>query len=1486
MGSRLAIQQKSNDMKIFRYITALVMAMVAFTACETDPTDMISKDAVAPVMDEHAAILVTPNTLDETVTFTWKAARNLSGTVNYHLYGSLNGQELQLATTQATFFTTEKPALRRMLLDGFGLEGNENFELGIYVEADNGVQALKSESQTVKVYVYGDYKPAVVSVAEGISVEEGLVLTDKIPEEQVLLTWEPAIFEHAQTVTYRVELELGDGFREILADGLEKTEFRTTWPKLNTVLLKKGYEKDKQYELSFLVTAMAAATVDYESEWLESEPVKLKVTTYTPAYPDFLYVIGDFSGHDGMNTLDKAPVLKGDANEGIYHGVVTIYGGKAEFYYINPRTVNDPEPKKIYVGGTTENIGAPYYWTISTNVDGDELAPQDGTYIFYVNLGEAYIHAFAVTSVGLIGEKGLINGIQDDWGKEAQFTFNENTLRYEMSAKFSKSEGQYKVRLNNNWNKPCKELNDGNDVAEPGYNFGQEFGVEHDPTTLVTLAWDQMGENIVSAAGEYNVTIDFSTNANYSLQFEQTAVVNEYGVSGDYNQWGADGRDKKFAEDKEGWYIIKEFEVKENEQLIIRMNDSDMSTWGMDAAGQTAEVDKVYTLKAGGEKFTLAVGKYDLFFNPTTLEFKATVSGAYYGLCGEHNSWGATADPQFVKAADKDGWLVLKGFSATAGKQAKIRMNDSWDKNWGLPGAEIAVGERYTLEFNVDNFKWAATGVYDIYFNPSTLEFYIEAGKEKVYSLYGAFNGSIDWIDFDFTKHERGYYKALNMATTEEFKFLIRADHEWNEKYGASAAVELNTAATLELNGGDIALSAAAGTYDFYFNPATATLYVVAAGAEDPTLPKEPVYSLIGAFNASSTDWVDVDLAKQENGFYKATNVAVPNDAFEFLIRIDHLWNTKFGKGETIPVGVATTLTQGGENMKIETAGTYDFYFNPETLVLYVVVAGSADPTLPDPSAKVYTLVGSINSWNLNDETYMFQVNGEGKLELKGVTFATESVFKVVENHSWDNADYGGTLVDGVVNLELDQMVNITIEAGVYDMLLDLDALKLYVTKVGDVTPVADSYVLAGTHNEWKGDDANCQFTDGGKGVWSLKNITFASDGMFKVVKNKGTWFGGVLSNGEVALDGNGSDIAIAAGSYDFYLTVETMKLQVLTAGSPDPNEQPDEPVVNALYGLVGVDNNWGNAGETPFAEYENGYYKATQALTANSAFKIRGFGKWDDTANFGVEGAQDSTNAVAVGTSFALVNGAHSRNMCVTTSGTYDIYFNPTALKCLVVTEGTTPNFDSTSEPETTDAYSIAGTLNNWSNTDTTYTFQTASNGKLSLMGVKFAYAGEFKVLQNYDWATSFGGTLSNGVVALSSSGNNIPIGAGIYDMELDTATMKLTVTKVADVEQQSDFYILAGTHNGWNSSDENCKFADAGNGLLTLKNIAFTGAGQFKVVKNQTWCGGTLSNGIGTLNIGGGDNFSIAAGTYDFYLNPTTNKVQAVAPGATPNI
>ena len=103
--------------------------------------------------------------------------------------------------------------------------------------------------------------------------------------------------------------------------------------------------------------------------------------------------------------------------------------------------------------------------------------------------------------------------------------------------------------------------------------------------------------------------------------------------------------------------------------------------------------------------------------------------------------------------------------------------------------------------------------------------------------------------------------------------------------------------------------------------------------------------------------------------------------------------------------------------------------------------------------------------------------------------------------------------------------------------------------------------------------------------------------------------------------------------------------------------------------------------------------------MVANDPFKIRAFGQWVDTANYGVDGAPDSTNPVAVGESFAVVNGPASRNMCVTADGTYDIYFNPTELKCLIVAAGETPNFGGTTpeQPETKPVYGLVGQHNAW---------------------------------------------------------------------------------------------------------------------------------------------------------------------------------------------
>ena len=167
-------------MKIFKYLIALVAGAMAFTACEKDPADLFSADATAPVMDSHADILLTENSVTETLTFSWKAARNMGDQILYTLYATLEGQEVALGTTEMTYISAGKEAFREKLLTGFGLSGNDNFSIGMYVAADNGAQVLKSEAVSMNVYVYGDYVPAVVSVAEG--AEGGIVLTDALTE--------------------------------------------------------------------------------------------------------------------------------------------------------------------------------------------------------------------------------------------------------------------------------------------------------------------------------------------------------------------------------------------------------------------------------------------------------------------------------------------------------------------------------------------------------------------------------------------------------------------------------------------------------------------------------------------------------------------------------------------------------------------------------------------------------------------------------------------------------------------------------------------------------------------------------------------------------------------------------------------------------------------------------------------------------------------------------------------------------------------------------------------------------------------------------------------------------------------------------------------------------------------------------------------------------------------------------------------------------
>ena len=106
-------------------------------------------------------------------------------------------------------------------------------------------------------------------------------------------------------------------------------------------------------------------------------------------------------------------------------------------------------------------------------------------------------------------------------------------------------------------------------------------------------------------------------------------------------------------------------------------------------------------------------------------------------------------------------------------------------------------------------------------------------------------------------------------------------------------------------------------------------------------------YGLVGSFNGwGGSD--DLLLEEYQNGYLYYTGATFEANT-EFKVRFynDGTWNSEgdyaLERGASTVIGEAMTLKHGGDsdNLKVETAGTYDFYFNPTTCIMYVMEAGN-----------------------------------------------------------------------------------------------------------------------------------------------------------------------------------------------------------------------------------------------------------------------------------------------------------------------------------------------------------------------------------------------------------------------------------------------------------------------------------------------------------------------------------------------------------------
>lgn len=183
------------------------------------------------------------------------------------------------------------------------------------------------------------------------------------------------------------------------------------------------------------------------------------------------------------------------------------------------------------------------------------------------------------------------------------------------------------------------------------------------------------------------------------------------------------------------------------------------------------------------------------------------------------------------------------------------------------------------------------------------------------------------------------YVVAYNLAGGTQLKF-VQIGKDWEGAvggtYGTNDAPTVSTTATWHNCGEVNILLPAEGAYDVYYQPSISKYNVVVAGTTpDAYVAPKYVLSLCGTFN----NWGDADMA-EENGIYVVKNVTMEAYA-SFKVRKDKAWTESYGGGIVYmnPNNHIQTY-QGGSDIAITEAGTYDVYFNYEKALLYIVTAG------------------------------------------------------------------------------------------------------------------------------------------------------------------------------------------------------------------------------------------------------------------------------------------------------------------------------------------------------------------------------------------------------------------------------------------------------------------------------------------------------------------------------------------------------------------
>ena len=117
--------------KYLKYMFMAAIIMIAATGCQEDIEDTFSKEPAAPELVNNGTILMTKNTMSESITWAWSAARFMKGETSYTLYAQYgDATPVQVgSSTKGLSLTLTKNEFKTLLGGVQGIPENASFDL-------------------------------------------------------------------------------------------------------------------------------------------------------------------------------------------------------------------------------------------------------------------------------------------------------------------------------------------------------------------------------------------------------------------------------------------------------------------------------------------------------------------------------------------------------------------------------------------------------------------------------------------------------------------------------------------------------------------------------------------------------------------------------------------------------------------------------------------------------------------------------------------------------------------------------------------------------------------------------------------------------------------------------------------------------------------------------------------------------------------------------------------------------------------------------------------------------------------------------------------------------------------------------------------------------------------------------------------------------------------------------------------------------------